>query len=129
MLWANRFHGHNQRSSTGPGHFTEKGQSRPRFSYTELIHLRHSQPALSCGSTRWLDNDAPNALLAFFREGVGQRLLCVVNSGGEPVRAAVQTGQLEKACVMLQRAVGWLREEDRFLVDLPSYGFILVHCA
>lgn len=126
-VWANRFHGHNNVIDWSWA-LTEKGQSRLAF-VRELIHLRHSQPALSCGFTRWLDNDAPNALLAFFREGGGQRLLCVVNSGGEPVRAAVQTGPLGKACVMLQRAVGWLQEEDRFLVDLPAYGFILVHCA
>ena len=51
-------------------------------SYRATLALRAEHPALVNGSIRFLD--AQDDILAFIREGGGERLLCVFNFAGEP---------------------------------------------
>ncbi|TGV73745.1 DUF3459 domain-containing protein, partial [Mesorhizobium sp. M00.F.Ca.ET.158.01.1.1] len=50
--------------------------------YRSTLALRRQHPALVGGSIRFLD--AEGDMLAFIREGDGERLLCVFNFAGEP---------------------------------------------
>ena len=53
-------------------------------SYRAALAFRRAHPALTEGTMRFLD--APAGVLAFEREGGGERLLCVFNLSREPVR-------------------------------------------
>lgn len=50
--------------------------------YRSMLGLRRAHPALATGSIRFLD--AEGDVLAFVREGGGERLLCVFNFGDGP---------------------------------------------
>ncbi|WP_413771465.1 alpha-glucosidase C-terminal domain-containing protein [Mesorhizobium sp. PAMC28654] len=50
--------------------------------YRAMLAVRKKYPALVRGSIRFLD--AEGDVLAFIREGDGERLLCVFNFAGEP---------------------------------------------
>lgn len=52
--------------------------------YRRLIAFRRAHPALRTGAIAILD--APDLILAFVREGAGERLLCVFNLGEEHAR-------------------------------------------
>ncbi|MFC3209061.1 beta-galactosidase BglA [Aquamicrobium soli] len=55
--------------------------------YRAMLALRRAHPALVSGSIRFLD--AEGNVLAFVREGGGERLLCAFNFGDEPARWSV----------------------------------------
>ncbi|MGB3538590.1 MAG: alpha-glucosidase family protein [Mesorhizobium sp.] len=52
--------------------------------YRAVLALRRAHPALMSGSIRFLD--AEGDMLAFIREGGGEKLLCVFNFAGRPSR-------------------------------------------
>ena len=52
--------------------------------YRAVLALRRAHPALMSGSIRFLDADGD--VLAFIREGGGEKLLCVFNFAGQPAR-------------------------------------------
>jgi alpha-glucosidase len=58
--------------------------------YTRLLAFRRAHPALRKGTIRFLD--APADVLAFLREGEGERLLCVFNISGNAARFALAPG-------------------------------------
>ena len=53
--------------------------------YRDLIQLRHSHPALSMGSIRFIDQKVKN-YFAWFREQDGERWFIEVNLSGRPLR-------------------------------------------
>ena len=55
-----------------------------------LVAMRKAHPALHIGSVRKIDVPAP--LLAFEREGDGERLLCVFNLGSEAAEWPLPVG-------------------------------------
>lgn len=58
-----------------------------------FIALRKAQLVLRLGSIRFLD--APEPILAFFREYDGESLLCLFNLGSTPVDCALPEGGFE----------------------------------
>jgi len=58
--------------------------------YRAVLGIRRAHPALARGAIRFLD--AGDDMLAFVREGEGERLLCVFNFGGETARWPLPAG-------------------------------------
>ncbi len=65
--------------------------SRARF-FEELLALRNDHPALYDGSTRFLDNSAPQAVLSWMREGGHERFVVVVNFSHQPQDITLAVG-------------------------------------
>ena len=55
---------------------------KPNAAYRAMLALRKAHPALVDGSIRFLD--AESDVLAFTREGGGEKMLCVFNFADEP---------------------------------------------
>ena len=60
--------------------------------YRQMLAWRRANPALRTGATRFVD--LPEPLLAFFRDGEGDGLLCVFNLSPDPVRLRLDHGTL-----------------------------------
>ena len=60
--------------------------------YRQMLAWRRANPALRTGPTRFVD--LPEPLLAFFRDGDGDGLLCIFNLSPDPVRLALDHGTL-----------------------------------
>jgi len=87
-------------------------------SYRAALALRREHEALATGSIRFLD--AEGDVLAFIREGSGERLLCVFNFSGEPANWPVppNIGSVAK------------RDGDAAVIEeaelsLPALGYFL----
>lgn len=93
--------------------------------YRSILALRKRHPALIGGSIRFLD--AEGDLLAFVREGGGERLLCVFNFAGEPAgwTLPVEFERIE-AIDLAVDAPGSLQEE---VIALPPLGCFLARIA
>jgi glycosidase len=64
---------------------------RARFALVrKLCELRHTEPALFDGALTWLDNAAPDAVVAFVRDAGEARILVVINARGEAVNTSLQ---------------------------------------
>ena len=70
------------------------GQSILAF-YRQLLAFRRAHGALRSGAIAFLD--APEEVLAFTRDGAGERLVCLFNFGGREARVAVPAGRAVKA--------------------------------
>ena len=81
--------------------------------YRALGRLRRDHPALRRGSIRYTCGKGP--LLAFLREGEGERLLCAFNSGKKAHTLSVEEG-LPQTLLGLADLV---QEEDVPLITLP----------
>jgi len=86
--------------------------------YRSTLALRRQHPALVSGSIRFLD--AEGDVLAFIREGGGQRLLCVFNFAGEPANWPLPPDIGAVAAVLAGTAAG---EEEA--LSLPALGCFL----
>ncbi|MDX8524524.1 alpha-glucosidase family protein [Mesorhizobium sp. MSK_1335] len=93
--------------------------------YRSILALRKRHPALIGGSIRFLD--AEGDLLAFVREGGGEKLLCVFNFAGEPAgwTLPAEFGQIE-AIDLAVDASGF--PEEGALI-LPPLGCFLARIA
>jgi len=89
--------------------------------YRSVLALRKRHQALVGGSIRFLD--AEGDVLAFVREGGGERLLCVFNFAGEPAAWGMpaEFGQIEP----IGLAVDASGSSEDCMVALPALGCFL----
>lgn len=77
---------------------------RERFAFCRrLCALRRSEPALTRGDLRWLDNTAPRTVFSLERTAGDSRVLAVVNLGGEAVRVTLRVPAGERHAPLLVR--------------------------
>jgi glycosidase len=75
---------------------------------------------MSEGKVRWLDNDAPEAVLSFLRETDDEQMLVVVNTRNEAVTAEVgMAGSTFQSVVSAKATVAEGKAE------LGPYGFFV----
>jgi cyclomaltodextrinase / maltogenic alpha-amylase / neopullulanase len=75
-----------------------------RETYRQLIALRHQHPALHGGAVVWLENSAPQNLVAFLRGGGGEELVTVVNLSNRPQSGEVRVEHGGEFSVVLRSA-------------------------
>ena len=126
-IFANRYHGKNYVIDWSLA-LSEVGENRLEFTKS-LTELRHVNSALWRGETVWLENDRPDAVLAFLRVAEEQTVLTVVNTTDEPLSAVVKTecGSIDFWEGLLINDAAWRRLPDgaaRF--DLLPYGYAVL---
>ncbi len=134
-IFGNRFHGANL-TIDWSGALTATGQKRLLW-LRELNQLRHSEPALATGDVQWLEQDQPDAVLAFTRTCAGQRLAVVVNTRPQPLTVQIKVGpDFEPGEVLIGQgaegaetrpasAAGTDVNPDCWRVDLLPYGCLV----
>ena len=123
-IFANRDHGKNFVINWSLA-LSDIGEERLDFTKS-LTTLRHGNVALQEGETVWLENDRPDAVLAFLRVAEEQTVLTVVNTTDEPLSVVVKTecGNIDLWGELLSSGAAWRRLPDgtaRF--DLLPYGY------
>ena len=123
-IFANRDHGKNFVINWSLA-LSDIGEERLEFTKS-LTTLRHGNVALQEGETVWLENDRPDAVLAFLRVAEEQTVLTVVNTTDEPLSVVVKTecGNIDLWGELLSSGAAWRRLPDgtaRF--DLLPYGY------
>ena len=123
-IFANRDHGKNFVINWSLA-LSDIGEERLDFTKS-LTTLRHGNVALQEGETVWLENDRPDAVLAFLRVAEEQTVLTVVNMTDEPLSVVVKTecGNIDLWGELLSSGTAWRRLPDgtaRF--DLLPYGY------
>ncbi len=87
--------------------------------YRAALALRKAHPALVSGTIRFLD--AGGDVLAFLREGAGERLLCVFNFADEAARWPLPPEIVEAAPIMPAGAPDAIRNRVLSLSPLGSF--------
>ncbi len=75
---------------------------KERFAFCQkLISTRLAEPALLKGTTVWLDNNAPDAVLSYARELNGERIIVVINLHSEPSNVKIINAPEQKSKLLL----------------------------
>ena len=118
-MFSNRFHGRRSAMDWSSA-FTADGARRLSV-FRALTALRHGHAALSEGSTRWLDNNAPEQIISYCREVEGECIAVVINAKNCPV--AVSVAQLPAGGAILMSR-GAARAEEQVLLE--PYGYLVL---
>jgi len=118
-MFSNRFHGRRSAMDWSSA-FTVDGERRLSV-FRALTAQRHAHAALSTGSTRWLDNNAPEQVISYCREVEGERVAVVINA--KRCAVAVSVAQLPDGGEILMSR-GAARAEEQILLE--PYGYLVL---
>lgn len=127
-IWANRFHGAHMRIDWSRA-MTDDGIRRFTL-LQDMIHIRHTNTALTHGDLTWLKHDQEDHVLAFTRTVKnGQNLLTIANCHNAPVRVNISDIMQDRATLpdaLYERGAGYELKNGTLEVDLLPYGFALI---
>ncbi|MDO4630508.1 MAG: alpha-amylase family glycosyl hydrolase, partial [Planctomycetia bacterium] len=104
---------------------TETGQNRLAF-LGKLAEIRKNDPIFTRGTVEWLDNDAPDEILSFYRVLDGRKKLVLINMKPKSVTvkvSGVTAENVEKSCVESAYSRGITANGDAFQVE--PFGFMI----
>lgn len=95
--------------------------------YRKLCQLRRSETALCAGEVVWLDNDQPDAVVAFLRRSGTEEILSVVNLSNRAIKArlALPAGEVSAYRPLLSSGAKAAVAEGKLAVDLQGFGYLV----
>ncbi len=96
--------------------------------YKGLLHLRTSEPAISSGSVRWINNSEPDKVLSFLRVAGSSEVLVMVNLSNRTVHVTLDLPVMDYYVVnnLLEPGKTWFQlYSGRVASDLGAFGYIV----
>lgn len=99
----------------------ETNAGRARFAFVQkLCAMRKAEKVLTKGDLKWLDNDAPTAVMSFVRTFDGERIVSVINMTDKPVKVTVKFADGIGKPVLAKGSV-----DGPGVFELPAYGYFV----
>ena len=96
--------------------------------YRDLFHLRTSEPAISSGSVRWINNSEPGSVVSFLRSSQNDEVLVIVNLSNRALHVTLDLPVMDYYVVsnLVGSGKTWFQlYSGRVSAELPAFGYIV----
>jgi glycosidase len=96
--------------------------------YKKLFAMRASEPALTTGSVKWIDNDQPDSVLSFLRKLGNAEVLIILNLSNRNVHVTIDLPVMDYYAVqnLLTPEKTWFSlYSGRVSADLTAFGYVV----
>jgi glycosidase len=104
-----------------------KQREKFRETYRQLIELRRAHPAFRNGEVTWLENSAPQNLVAFLRRDAHDEFVVVVNFSNRPQAGSVTVPPGAEFEVALPSLSGPVKSSDLSQLALGAFEWRIYH--